>query len=45
MDNFRADISVFESMQNEALRFAQQMNFYREWFPKMTKIRTGLAPY
>jgi hypothetical protein len=30
--------------QNEAMRNAQMMNFYKEWFPKMAKTNNGLAP-
>jgi hypothetical protein len=30
--------------RNEAMRNAQMMNFYKEWFPKMANSNYGLAP-
>jgi hypothetical protein len=36
--------AIIEMDRNEAMRYAQQMNFYKEWFPKMARANTGLAP-
>jgi hypothetical protein len=36
--------AVINMDRNEAIRFAQQMNFYKEWMPKLANINIGLAP-
>ena len=36
--------AVINMDRNEALRYAQQMNLYKEWFPKMARGNAGLAP-
>jgi len=36
--------AVIRMDRNEAMRFAQQMNFYKEWMPKIANRSTGLAP-